>query len=70
MKPFLQKDRMYWAGSNVPEHLELAKQYIKDMGFTREDVKLVVRSDKNRDVGHLYVIGVRTAKTHHDERKH
>jgi len=41
------KNRVYFCGGDTEEHLKEAKQYIKDMGFTFEQVKIVRRKSDN-----------------------
>ena len=66
--PFLRVEMVYFAGCDCPEHIEEAKKYIKRMGFSQDDVKLVRRKYDDRD-GEILVVGKRTAWTQHDKER-
>lgn len=40
---------IFW-GDNIPEHIEIAREYIRENGLTADDVRLVAK------YGSLYIV--------------
>ncbi|MGR3179884.1 MAG: hypothetical protein ACUZ8E_17730 [Candidatus Anammoxibacter sp.] len=60
-QPFLRKGFVYFADAEYPNSIEMAKEYVKKMDFTWDDVKIVRRSN-GTDRPQILVVGKRNGE--------